>query len=347
MDRESPWRYPELVRVHLTAGMILLIASACSQEPQTTLACESEHFRYHVQGTQPQCDRLTGWLEHYALSLERLLGSPPQTIDYFLYRDTASLEDAGCDALGCARDSQVKTVMPVHAHELVHAFAHPVGNPPHMFSEGLASVLGCINDPPAPQLTSADNLITTNGFDNWDTGEAYSTAASFVRHLVDRYGYALFLELYARLPHDASRDQIARAFADTLPTTLDDEIASWATSPPLDVCDWRIECAMMEIAPEQTLNVTLMTGRSGPPAELPFRVDIPDAAVLTVDFAGAGTRDMLIHRCAGGLVHAADARNDAPYSVPVEAGSYLVRVRADNVDSTYQLRWSALPTISP
>ncbi len=326
----------------VTFAILSLSLHGCvgHRAPEVELAIETEHFRYYVQTDRPHCDGVTAWLEHYAMSLERMFGTSPGKIDYYLYSDTASLEAAGCPATGCATQNRIRTIFPVHTHEIVHSFARPRGHPPHLFVEGLAGVFGCMSDQAPTSMAPLEEILTTDGFDNWDGGQAYPTSASFVRHLLDRHGMGRFLTLYSRLPHDGSRAVIASIFAEVLGATLDDEIQRWRDNPPAQACDWQIECAMMPLKPKRTVDVELMCGRTGATAELAFRADVPKAGVVQLQLSGAAPRDVLVQRCTGGTVHASGVASDGVYEVPLVQDSYLVRIRGDHAQRQYRLRWS-------
>jgi len=324
----------------LVIGAIAL--SGCHVEPSPEPTFETENFRYYVDSSRARCDRVTAWLEHYAMSLKRTLGTSPGKIDYHLYSDTVALTDSGCDALGCTTGNEVRSVFPVHSHELVHVYANALGHPPSLFEEGLASVLGCTSEPSTQTMTNVDDVITSAGFEEAPRADAYATSASFVRHLRDRHGHEAFLDVYARLSHDASRTDISSAFVDAFRTSLNDEIAAWRAAPPTVICDRQIECSMMHIARERQTQVDLLCGRQGPPAELVFRVDIKRDSVFELEFSGSPTRGISIHQCSGTAMNDFSQSTDGRYTAPLSPDSYLIRLRGDAVGKSHQIHWMTI-----
>lgn len=326
---------------HRLTGLLLGLAllAGCASPPELELAFETEHFRYYVETSRPRCAAVTAWLEHYALSLERLFGISPGKIDYALYADTSSLAEAGCDSLGCARGTNVQSVFPVHVHELVHVYAEPLGRPPRAFAEGLASVLGCTSEQQAPTAAPIEEILTTSGFARWPAAGAYATSASFVRHLLDRYGMDRFLAFYARAGEHATLDELRTEFTRAFETSLDDELEAWRADPPARICDWQMECSMMNIAPDREIGIELLCGKTGPPAELAFRAEMEREGVLQLELDGTATHGVTIHRCDGGLVHEAAFTTEPNHQISVDAGDYLIRVRGSEAQAHYKLRW--------
>lgn len=321
-----------------------LALAGCTSGPELETVVDSEHFRVRAEAGTSLCPEVTGWLEHYAQTLESLFAVSAPVIDYRLYKDAASLGAAGCASLGCAGAGAVDTIFPVHAHELVHVFAERRGQPPHVFAEGLAGVFGCQpSESPAPEaidVSLVDEILTSEGFDAATArGEpTYPIAASLVRHLLDRFGDEAFLDFYAAAAHDLSRGEIAAVFAERLGAELDAELARWSASPPPRICRRDVECSMFSLPAGTLSEVELMCGRLGAPAELPLTIEVDEPGVYIVEVAGDGLRGASVGSCEGGAPRSIESG-----PVELEAGRHHLLVRGQRAGDAASIRWRPAP----
>jgi hypothetical protein len=205
------------------------------------LRFETEHFRYYAADDVWICPQLGTWLEHHYASLGAYLGAalPPEgKIDYYrLDRGAAASRcgrgDASASACFDSEKIAVYSAEIAHAHELVHAYAMWLGDPPNLFQEGLAVMLGEDGtgaiDPAAP----IESALTNEAFEAYPggSGAMYLPAAGFVRFLVDRHGREALLVFYAQTPHLAGEVQIRASFMNAFGEDLDTALAAWRAAP--------------------------------------------------------------------------------------------------------------------
>jgi hypothetical protein len=136
--------------------------------------------------------------------------------------------------VGCAPGNDVWTNVDVHPHELVHAVAFEVGEPPAWLIEGLAEViggdlgLGAITPAVTPDRALLLSIGSDASFHDPDADVAlhYRLAASFVRTLLETIGREALIELYAELDGGDGFDRVdalVRAYG----TTLDEILTAW------------------------------------------------------------------------------------------------------------------------
>lgn len=283
----------------------------------------TDHFVYFLEeGADPPCEGTAQWLERYYQANVGFLGAPLPfggKIQYHRIRDSQTLVDYGCppDAQACAPETTIYATAPIHPHEIVHANAAVLGQPPSLFQEGLAEVLGCTltSDADGPIDTSApiELLVETDLFVGHRAvagADLYDEAMSFVRYLIDEVGQARFLSFYAHAPQLGSRAEIEAVFLVEMGVSLDAAFADWRKRPPLHhsaLCLRRMECdpSMPALVPGE---LTLGCGPSGLPLaakEALFRFEVPEDRMMVVTTEPAATEPQALstigfYRCSGG-----------------------------------------------
>jgi hypothetical protein len=193
-------------------------------------------------------------------------------------------------------------------HELTHAYASLLGDPPLFFKEGLAETIGCGLWDDDDWITPPDNvasLMVTSEFRKL-TGDAffgvYGAAAGFTRFLIDHYGRDAYLGFYAHAHDDASADQIATVFATSFGQPLDAAIHAWLAGPRQsreDICMHLTECATPVLGDAGgTEMAALACGPAVVPSTLanPLAVvrHLPVAQTTAITLRASGVRPMLL-----------------------------------------------------
>ncbi len=202
----------------------------------------TEHFDYYVeQGVEAPCDEAGEWLERYYAAYAKFLGAEPppgEKIEYYVVGKSASIfAECGDMANGCVKDGTVYAGVHIMPHEIAHANAFWLGDPPLLFKEGIAVVMSCTG-------VDGHTLVDTSPpLEDWLESSAwvqerdsrgfaiYPVAASFVRFLIDVFGVDRFLAFYAHTPGDASSAEIKNSFKDEFGVSLDSALSDWRTHP--------------------------------------------------------------------------------------------------------------------
>ena len=303
----------------LLLGSALLSLAGCGDEPVFTTLFTTEHFVYHVEaGFTPPCDGTDQWLERYYSANAAFLGATLPAGERIDYYHTGSVDSLGCppEASGCTDGTTIYSILSVHPHEIVHANAGLLGQPPALFREGLAEVLGCseATDSGGPLDTSdpIEQLVETEAFNGWLEKKGfgvYTASKSFVRFLIARFGSPRFLSFYARAPLDGSRQDIDAVFQSELGVSLDDAFSKWRANPPVfysDTCLRLMECDPSMPALDDA-GVTLGCGPSGGllPQEAVRRFEVPKDRIIHVTTEPVHMDPQLFpavafYRCTGG-----------------------------------------------
>lgn len=305
--------------------LALLASAGCGgNEPVFDKLFTSEHFEYYVEeGATPPCDGVEQWLERYYEANARFFGatlSPGEKMKYHVVGSRESLSSLGCspDSGGCADGTTISAFRPIYVHELVHASASLLGDPPDLFKEGLADVLGCTTTIDwGGRVDTSDPielLVETGAFQRYREVNGfglYVASASFVRFLIGEVGAARFLSFYAHAARDASRAEVDAVFRVDLGMGLDEAFARWRAEPPPyfgDLCLRLMECdpSMPSLADG---DVTLGCGPGGDSAfpEAVRRFQVTDEAILQVTMDPQPADPYIwsyatFYRCSGGDV---------------------------------------------
>jgi hypothetical protein len=160
---------------------------------------ETAHVRYYAAGDGTVDVRRT---EEFLDRLFSLFGGAPRAwhLDYYRHASVAGLSNKiGFAAFGVTdiQAQRIDSVREYHPHELVHAVAGRLGQPPVMFTEGLAVALAAggrwrgrdidvVGREYLAARGSLDRLLRT--FAEEDPERDYAVAGSFVAYLLDRGG---------------------------------------------------------------------------------------------------------------------------------------------------------------
>jgi len=130
------------VTKHALCG--LLAVASCGPtptQPQTPeVEWEGEWLRFgRSPDLAPQCAGVAPYMDRYVGALAELFDvAPTNTVDFFYVDD----QSTPCEALGCARDNTIFSLVPVQEHELVHAVRSFEGFSQLMLEEGAAELWG-------------------------------------------------------------------------------------------------------------------------------------------------------------------------------------------------------------
>jgi len=342
----------------------LLSLAACGGDPVFTKLFTTEHFVYYVEeGATPPCDGAGQWLERYYSANAKFLGAtlpPGERIEYYLVRDSKVLSEWGCASSGggCTEGTTIRTSHMVYPHEIVHANASLLGEPPALFEEGLADVLGCpTTDDTGGLLDTSDPielLVETAAFTSWREKNGfgvYVASASFVRYLIDNFGSSRFLSFYARAPWDGSRQEIDAVFLAELGVSLYDAFSDWRTKPPLyfgDLCLRLMECdpSMPALADTEVTLGCGPWGGFGSSREAVLRFEVRNERIIHVTTEPVQVEPQAIpsvsfYRCSSGdaiglpsitsgvlvgadhALHIDPARPGAAFALDVPPGEYV------------------------
>lgn len=320
-QRADEPRYARHIAKRLLCAALLSLAACGGDERVFTKLFTTEHFDYYVEeGATPPCDGVDQWLERYYNANANFLGvtlPPGEKIEYYL---AGGEEGLGCppDAGGCVVGTTIHSVFPVFSHEIVHANAFLLGDPPALFKEGLAVVLGCTRttDVEGPLDTSdpIETLVEAETFTSFREANGfgvYVASGSFVRFLIDELGSSRFLSFYAHASYGASREEIENVFLAAMGMRLDDAFAAWRTKPSPYVGDLCLR--LMDCDPSMpSLTDADATLGCGPMGELSIqeallRFEVPNDRILHVTMDPVPTdpyfsSSVSFHRCTGGDV---------------------------------------------
>ncbi len=182
----------------------------------------SSHFGYHARAADRAiCDGLLDTLEQHFALLRSTLGfewPSGRVIDYYKFVDAEDFANsAPCPkgSSGCFSGGAIYTPDLFEQHELVHAYLWPLADPPVVVAEGAAVALSCSHPlPSVPTLTLDEALRASDALSD---PRMYETSGRFARFLLDRYGAAAFMRLYADVaqigkhPESAAFDGVLRA----------------------------------------------------------------------------------------------------------------------------------------
>jgi hypothetical protein len=322
---------PSTVAVRLLPIALAVAIAGCSDQPvdapgstPASPTFTTDHFDYFVhEGAEGPCEGIAEWLERYYDAYADFFGvdlPPGQKIEYHLFASTDDLaKELGCAPnTACARGTKVGSTTPLHAHELAHAMRSLHGDPPALFDEGLAEVLGCGDaaDVSSDGLDASyplEELVETTAFMAWCQEHGfgvYGASKSFVRFLLDRHGAQRFLAFYAEAPRKGTRAEVDAIFQASFDTSLDEAFAEWRTRPAGyhdDYCLRLAECApsMPELVSGEIRLGCGTNGISRFNREALLRVHVPEGKTLHLatrpaysDPAVSSVYDF--HRCTGG-----------------------------------------------
>jgi hypothetical protein len=191
------------------------------------------------------CGGTLARLDREVVQIEKRLDLPPQAERLQIYIVSAETLDAHCDGANCTmrpeRDApfvllDYSLFGPAAAHELVHA--RLAGQPAApLFSEGVAEA---VSPPSCPRfvphdLAAADFLGAKSGYDLGGIARGYYASGEFVSWVLDEFGAAAFLRLYADVDTGASAATIEAVYRRHFDREIvDDLFAHLRTQADLD-----------------------------------------------------------------------------------------------------------------
>ncbi len=172
----------------------------------------TEHLIYHMSKNDSVN---TDWEETYFDWLSKKLSiEPTKKIDYYKYQDTNQkyllTKDKGN---AVAWGNSLHTIWPTDNHEIVHVLVSEyVGDPPKLFTEGIAvahQVNPLENDfipkwggksiddlsktyETNGQIPPLDSLLIMDQFFKYNPNITYPISGSFVKYILENYGYDKF-----------------------------------------------------------------------------------------------------------------------------------------------------------
>ncbi len=207
------------------------------REPQTI---EGRHIVVRYEPTMPVCARSVAAADEFIEAAAALFELEPPEVEYSVYDSYGVTGCGGGLTLGCTDGgSRVFSSYWIYHHELAHAVAAPMGQPPGILLEGLAEALGN----PYPQLTAEErraepivDILDPAAFYGGPAVEVnhrYRVAGDFNGYLLGRFGAATYAELYSSLLALSDALTIRRAFAEATGASLEAVIADWRAHDPV------------------------------------------------------------------------------------------------------------------
>jgi len=195
----------------------------------------SEHFRYAARaGDTEVCAGVVDQLEAHLQAINSYLGLDWRAgvIDYYKFRDLEDFQaNANCPSgsVGCATPSvDVRSTRVLHGHELIHVYMGPVGEPPLVFSEGIAEALSAEGRTfPAPMPSSGWTWRDSLAAPQYNKDDSlnqiiYDSGGWFVTYLLSNFGPAAFVAFYGAVSRNDTADEVARQFQGVYGLDLDD-----------------------------------------------------------------------------------------------------------------------------
>ncbi|MDB4979608.1 MAG: hypothetical protein JWM82_360 [Myxococcales bacterium] len=166
---------------------IVTLASACrgpKDLPDDQLLT-SAHFRYHARADTVLDPTLLDRLEAHRTEFDVTYGVQSGIVDYYRFSDFADLvTNSGCP-VPCTDGRSVRAFVPLHEHEVVHAFMGDVGEPALVLQEGIAQHAACIQPTLANPVdpTAWASAVSEGGFD-YATNSSKNALYDFGQRLV-------------------------------------------------------------------------------------------------------------------------------------------------------------------
>lgn len=217
------------------------LALGCGKEPPTeSIAFENEGFTYAVMGGAELCAGAPERAQSEIVELSDWFGVGVTGVRYNLYEGKDSLRDfAPCShyAGGCFSEGIVYTTTGADTHELVHAVAAALGQPPRFLAEGAAVMFsesfGSVDTQTVPKLIGSFDVVRLCTDEGWneaverDVSTLYRTAGAFARFIVEEYGRERYVDLYSRLARGRPETEVRETFEDVFAVRLEDLLARW------------------------------------------------------------------------------------------------------------------------
>jgi hypothetical protein len=331
-------------------------------KPPLFLALETEHFEiYREEGLPAACEATGEQFKGYLLVFENYLGvhlPVGQKIIYNQLKTYAYVAEL-CDldpsqgSSGCynPQGDVIASVYSVHPHEIAHVLEHRIGGfGAHtlFFSEGIASMLGGDNsyDTPDHRVDSTlpvEALVDDGAFVasyrkplgmGGGGGALYSTAAGFVRYLIDTYAKDAFLRFYASLEGVTSGAVVKQRLTAAFGAPFDDIVAAWRAGvqplvadlpPTMPACD---QPSALALGATATVDPQCESAR--------LRFDVPSSGRIDLFLSPTGSYpSVALWSCANGSVNPEELlllNGPMRIALDVPPGPYEVAVHGSPVD---------------
>jgi hypothetical protein len=167
-------------------------------------------------------------------------------ITYYKYRSEADLQQVfGLPRKGYAdpidQGGTVHSVYSCHPHEVIHVLTYSLGRPPALFEEGIAVAYDwrfAVEEGEVHALARRKfsqqklfplrSILTTRGFQTYNSITAYIEAGSFVKYLIDTYGPDKMRSLFT-LPRFSDLQEIDVAFQGIYGQSISEMESEWWT----------------------------------------------------------------------------------------------------------------------
>lgn len=301
------------------AVVLLFPLGGCTQEIEFDKIASTDRVDYYVEvgAEELPCEGTADWVQRYYDATAKFLGvslSAGEKIEYHYLRNPL-VEQTGCKrGVACAQGNTIYSQQFVGTHEIVHAAASKLGDPPLLFQHGLEEVLGCqsITDGEGPINDDMPffQMLDPEYFEAWVASGGYpfySEIGAFVRFIIDQHGWPKFLSFYANTPRHASRAEMEASFEKEFGVTFKSVRSDWFRAPMpfmTDMCVRLMECD--ESTPELLSNdIDFSCGPQGYAGEAITRFTIAaDRAAHLITEAGMSDPQLLsysmVERCSGG-----------------------------------------------
>jgi hypothetical protein len=188
----------------------------------------SPHFRYAARAEDANvCGPVVDQLEAHLQALSSYLGLDwtGGVIDYYKFRDQDDLHaSSGCPpaAHACALPADVRSTRALDGHELIHVYTAPLGRPPALFQEGLATALAPEGRAFMAPSQSWREIIASPPLPSgaWPDVD-YTGGAWLITYLLRTFGPSPFLAFYRAMAPADSADEVAARFTDVYGLDLD------------------------------------------------------------------------------------------------------------------------------
>lgn len=198
-------------RLVLTASILV----ACDP-PRPPMRYDSPRIAYYTDSPELSDEELAPFFAEFEARvayLTDILEVDAPKLHYSYVPEAEDLDEycgwpAGRRGSGCAYGTSLYSSNSVHVHEVVHGLSTALGNPPILFAEGLAQLLGNGSPLADPSIWAEGDLRGLMDYDFFIASgsvlERNLRAGAFAQFLIDSRGWRWFLDLYRDLPRDAS-----------------------------------------------------------------------------------------------------------------------------------------------
>ncbi len=293
-------------------GLLACWCQAChSQAGGTWTKTSSAHFDYSARPGDSICPTALSEAErHYTWAHAYLGVDSTDRVSYYKYQDAADFaanspcsELLGPNASGCASAGVARAYVPLHEHELMHAYTLSHWRMPRMLNEGLAVAASCPFDLPPPATTARwQDLAGMDALSPQQAFSLYYPAGQFVAALLRQSGADALGRLVAAYPFADPASQLPGVFSDVTGLDLDsfwNQVVqagpnaapcepTWQCALPLDPGGgtWTDECSPYLTLPTSSADGLHLTASGSSFTTVACGSGIRDGLVLPVPATG-------------------------------------------------------------